>query len=118
MQKIEMKPASEYRRVEYGVLFVSKTLHDMTGKNVHNRHFPHKIEVWLNKNGQDPYGNPTTSELTFLTSAQSIMIANTPVERDPQGPDLVIGEVIELEGFGNFTVTNKSLHDPILVREV
>lgn len=128
--KINLKAASQDRRESYGLLFESETLHSMTGPGLHNRSFPHRIQVWISKRSKRTDDLARTDEpvyrscdgaitergvLAFRTSAESVMIASTPVQRDPQGPTLRTGQVIELSGFGLFRITAKALHDPVLV---
>lgn len=126
---INLRPDTEDRRDSYGVLLVSETLHDVVGSGVHNPAFPHRIQVWENRPAKyrdapaglivDPHGKPTEERYSYLTSAESVVISARPYPRDPQGPTLCIGDVVELavHGYviGRFEVTAKSLSNPILV---
>lgn len=128
--RIDLKPDTDYRRDNYGVLLVSETLHTMSGRGVHNRSFNHEIEVWENRpakwNGADPdqlvtpHGEPTEERYTFLTKAVPTVITAWPEERQEQGPGLAVGDQVELYvhglSIGTFTVTAGVLRDPILLK--
>lgn len=127
---IKLKATTADRRAFYGLLFESETLHYLSGAGLHNRSFPHRVQVWVSKLSKrtddlarisEPVyrscnGEVTTrNALSFQLSAESVMIASTPVDRDPQGEALRIGEVIELEGFGRFKIVAEWLSDPKLL---
>lgn len=124
VHRVEMKPASTYRSREYGVLLESVTRHDMTGPGVHNRHHPHSIQVWENRVRDgvltDPHGKPTSERYSVLTSAHAVVITAHREERPPQGPMLQVGDtvILHVNGFeiGQYEVTAKALHDPVLVK--
>jgi len=127
---ITLAPCSTDRRTSYGLLFESTTTHSIKGRGVHNPEFQHTMQVWISKRSRRTDDLARTSEpvyrscdgqiternaLTFQTSAQSTMIASTPVDRPARGEALQVGDLVELVGFGLFRVTVKPLHDPILV---
>lgn len=130
MTTIDLRPASDYRRKHYGVLLESTTEHDVTGRGVHNRHHPHVVDVWQNKqrpdySGQaeaysDPRGGTTDQPYTFLLKARAVVIAlNGPGPEQEPGETLALGDVVRLtvHGFslGWFQIMNRPLHDPHLV---
>jgi hypothetical protein len=139
MITIDLIPASDYYTEHYGQLFESVTRHTVTGKNVHNRSFPHRIAVWDNTRrpntdptrrvdgrpvGEgryvDPFGRGTDADRSFLLSAQSIVIAATPTERPERGETLTVGDTVQLrypDGTvsGPMTVTSGFLADPGLI---
>lgn len=125
---INLQPASPYRGETYGVLLESETQHDVTGPGVHNRHHPHRLDVWEHRRRYndgdevlwvDPHGNPTKARYSYLLSARPVVIAARPVDRTPEGPALAIGDVVTLaiHGYelGQFRVTARPLADPVLV---
>ncbi len=118
---ISMITAAQWCTENYGVLLVSETYHDVTGRGVHNRHFPHKVEVWANRGGTDPHGHQTDAPYSVLLSAKSIAIVANPNMRDktPYGESLVIGDEVDLAingyVFGTYRVTAQLLSDPVLV---
>ena len=126
---IRLAAAPVYRSEHYGVIYESITQHDVTGPGVHNRHHPHRVDVWENRldrrdrehggTGQivDPHGNVTTDRFSFLLSPQAVMI--TAHRRDdvaPQGETLRIGSLVRLPGFGVFRIAARPLHNPHLER--
>jgi hypothetical protein len=126
---IKLRPASDYRRKEYGVLFESEGTYSVTGKGVHNRHFPHRVEIWTSRPSKVPahegaWRAPTGAlvdgpELSFVLNAESMAICANPAMNTPADVGaLAIGDTVELEGFGRFVVTAKPLHDPTLIPTV
>lgn len=126
---INLRPTATYRRDNYGVLLESETVHDMTGSGLHNRHHPHRIEVWENRpskvHGADPdvlvtpHGDPTEERYTILTSAQAVVISDPPQQRDVEGPVLAVGSRVALavNGFeiGEYVIHPAPLRDPVLL---
>jgi hypothetical protein len=127
--RIDLKPADDYRRDNYGVLLESETLHTMSGRGVHNRSFNHEIQVWENRPSKvtvadpdqlvTPHGQPTEERYHFQTKAVPTVLTAWKEERQEQGPGLAVGDQVELyvQGFsiGTFTVTAGVLRDPILL---
>lgn len=141
---IDVIETEQDRRDFYGITHVSATVHDVTGPGVHNRHHPHKVQVWDNATRPrdetsesmkyhpqqhlrhlpgkyiDPNGRPTDDMVTFLLSAESVVISNPPtIVR--YGTALAIGDEVRLrfpDGILSvpMTVTARSLRDPELVR--
>jgi len=130
MTTIDLKPASDYRREQYGVLLESVTRHNVTSRGVHNPSHQHRVDVWQNKmrddyEGQaeayrDPRSGFTSSPYSFLLTAQaSVISAHRVGEPDPEGEVLELGGIVRLtiHGFsiGWFQILNRPLHDPHLV---
>ena len=133
---IILMPASEYRREHYGLMFESVLEYDVRGKGVHNRHHPHKVQMWENRPNRDgvvvtPSGTPTDELHTFVLDAQSVVISSTPSALPPallHGDDLAIGDVVTLvavddsvaddwkvQALGRFAIESRFLADPILI---
>jgi hypothetical protein len=94
---IPLRPGSEYDRTSYGITHRSEHVYRVTGKGVHNRSFPHRVQVWDNTvrpntdpdqltefTGRvgpgayiDPQGKGTDAATTVTTSAESIAITRT-----------------------------------------
>lgn len=92
---IRMVAASENRR-SYGITHRSANVYQMTGRGLHNRHAPHRVQVWDNTGrpntepdrwndhsgkpgpGQylDPFGKGTDSPVTVTTSAEATAITS------------------------------------------
>lgn len=127
MTDIDLKAASDYRRSNYGVLLESTTQHSVVGRGVHNRHHPHRLDVWANKadivEGKpcfiDPRNRPTEQPYSFLLSAQAVVISARRIgDEVEEGPDLAIGEVVRVTvhglSLGWFQIRAQQLRDPIL----
>lgn len=120
---VVLRPASEYRAKTYGIIFESETLHDFFGSGIHNRHHQHRLEVWENRDGLDPHGQPTAEAYSYLWSPQAIVITAERGVPEKVGFDLKIGDVVEValdEGallsVGTFQVRARPLRDPHLVK--
>lgn len=119
MHTIAMKPASDYRRSNYGVLLESETRHPVAGRGFHNPHHHHTIEVWENRRGTDPFGKPTDQAHTILMNAQASCISAHPQAPVSYGETLRVGDRVQLEvgGFpiGEYVIQAGYLRDPILL---
>lgn len=119
---IDLIPTGDYRRNTYGVILQSKTVHQITGRGVHNRHFDHRLDVWMNANGIDPKGKPTTEDLSFLWSAQPSVISTQRLAGPEQGEVLALEEVVVLRigerELGRYRITHQMHHDPHMVKVV
>lgn len=138
---IDLVPASAYDRENYGILFDGAALHTMTGRGVHSRHHPHRIQLWDNsirpnndpefwsefsgKRGPGAYVGPdgkgTDAQLSIVLNAQAVVIS---AYADPDalsyGDALAIGDVVQLrypDGTvtGAWQITARDLADPVLV---
>jgi hypothetical protein len=129
--RVDLLPAGDYRRDQYGVLLVSHTEHDVKGRGVHNPHHPHQIEVWENRPGKfrgadpdvlvSPVDNqPTDEQYTVLLSPRAVVISAHPGEQTPQGATLYLGDVVELaiHGYviGTYRIDARPHHNPHLTR--
>ena len=105
MMVLNMIPADDYDRENYGVTWQSAGTVDVTGSGVHNRHHAHRVYV---------KGNGARVTL----DAQVTVIAATPVDRPVHLGTVAIGDVIGLR-FGahvsEYVVTSRPFADPILV---
>lgn len=126
--RINLVPKEVYWRDTYGIALTSETYHDVVGPGVHNRHFPHQVDVWdnsarANADGtyRDPSGYTTDRRYTFSLKARSVAIVADPAMADhtPHGAALQIGQTVELAVhefvIGRFKVAARQLGDPDLV---
>jgi hypothetical protein len=121
---VDLVPAGAYWRDAYGILLESETMHDFTGRGIHNPHHRHTLQVWENKPANDgsgllksPDGSGNTSEpYTFLWSPSANVISAHPGEPVKQGPTLALGDVVTLKvhGYviGQIQCRARSLHNP------
>lgn len=118
---INLQPAEAYRAEHYGVLMESTSRHIVTGPRVHNPSFPHRVDVWENRNGTTPMGKPTTAPYSYYLTAQPVAIVANPAMRDatPEGETLRVGDHVRLavHGYvlGEFLIRAESLSDPVLI---
>ncbi len=105
-----MREATEYWRANYGLLFESVETVEVTGNAAHNPHYPHRVQVWESKR--------CNRAGTHVLQAESIVIANTPVERSPRLGTVREGDTVRLvypDGTSaEYTVTAQWLRDPRL----
>jgi len=122
--QIEMTSADPYRLKNYGVLLESVARYSVAGRGFHNPHHNHTIEVWFNREGQDPHGRPTPGDqpYTVLMSAKASVIStmkNTNVYGDET---LHIGDAVDLYAgdylIGKYVIEARPLCDPYLVPRV
>jgi hypothetical protein len=126
--RINLVPKEVYWRDTYGIVLVSETYHDVVGPGVHNRHFPHQVDVWDNSarvNDDGTYRGPdnksTDRRYTFSLKARSVAIVadSAMADRTPHGVALQIGQTVELAVhefvIGRFKVAARQLGDPDLV---
>ncbi len=93
---ISLAPGSDYDRERYGITHHSTHVFRVTGKGVHNRSHPHRVQVWDNTlrpntdpdrltefTGRvgpgaylDPQGKGTDSPITVTTSAEAVAVTN------------------------------------------
>lgn len=138
---IELRQADARRAADYGVIFESGTVHKVTGKNVHNPSFPHRVQVWDNTRRPnlypdrwnqysgcpgagryvDPNGKGTDFELTILLAAECMVIASEGCDPGVKtyGRTLALGERIQLQFpngvlSGEFELKTRRAHDPHL----
>lgn len=137
MTTIQLRIA-ERHEVRHGIVYVSTTLHEVTGRGVHSRHYNHSVTVWDNTNrlntdpdqyrahGKagpgtyvDPSGKGTDSAMTALLLAKPTAISAHAHLVTPMGGLLTIGEQVTLVfpsgARQDFVVTARSLSDPELV---
>lgn len=116
---VEMVPADAYRTEHYGVLLASAAKYGVQGRGFHNPSFFHVVEVWENREGQDPHGRPTEAKHTVLLNAQPSVISTRPNTDLYADETLLIGTEVELvvNGFpiGSYRIEAGRLSDPTLV---
>jgi hypothetical protein len=112
---INLEPVTTRDGARYGLVLESPTLHKVTGPGLHNRSFPHVVQVWLKRD------QPGVVEVHL--KAQAVVIAAHASMRDQRtyGPDLAVGEVVALTiggdylTWGQHRIVARSLADPALV---
>ena len=95
---IDLKPASDYDNITYGITAVSTATHQVTGARVLNPEFGHVVKVWRNevRHGGaymyvDPRGYATNDKYSVtLTSVPTAIVAG-PGQPSERGADLMIG---------------------------
>lgn len=131
---IDLVDTTADRRNNYGVTHTGAVRHALSGANVHNRSFPHRIQVWDNtgranpRNGErirygecgpidggdgrylDPGNNATDEPTTILLTSESIGIYAQYTAQDiadrREGPALTVGDVVRLR-YPDGTVTGE-----------
>lgn len=119
---IDLVDTDEYQRSNYDKTHTGLVRHRVTGANLHNPSFPHRVQVWTNVNRPNPhpgerkwtefgsiggdgrYLDPrhqgTDDETTVYLSSESISILASYTEQDiaerREGPALAIGEHVQL----------------------
>ncbi|GIE98951.1 hypothetical protein [Paractinoplanes rishiriensis] len=93
---IGMLPGSDYDRTTYGITHRSAHVFRVTGTGVHNRCYPHRVQVWDNTGRPntdpgrfteftgrvgpgayiDPCGKGTDTPVTVTTSAEAVAVTN------------------------------------------
>lgn len=123
--RINLIPASDYKRETYGIVLVSETEHRFTGRGIHNPHHGHVLQVWNNAKREqadgtflDPHNRPTPMLHSFEWAPEALVIAAHPVFRRQAGESLVLGDHVELYVHGfridEYVVEARPLHDPHL----
>ncbi|MDG4783275.1 hypothetical protein O7614_26805 [Micromonospora sp. WMMD961] len=137
-QIIDVIEASADKRT-YGITHRGVFVHEVSGKGLHNRQYPHRVQVWDNtgrpnpRNGEpvrygqygridggdgkylDPNHNATDEPVTVLLSAESIAITNNGTNTgtwdggQPFGAALKVGEAVRLR------YMDGTLSDPYVV---
>lgn len=121
---------ADANRKSYGILMVSATDHDFTGRGIHNRHHTHTLQVWENRlefaDGRaacylDPQGLPSEERYSFLWSPNATVIALRQVGPVRTiGQSLALGDVVTLKvhgyDLGDFQCRARSLHNPHMVK--
>ncbi len=140
--EIALKAATAYRTEHYGISFEGATLHNVTGRGVHNPSFPHSVTVWDNtvrpnsepeffnsfigrKTGPgryvDPSGRGTDNPTTIIFGSESVVISAVPdPDRKAYGSPIKINDTVRLilpngDTMGEYVVTARFLDSPILV---
>jgi hypothetical protein len=125
---IEVQPAGDYWRDNYGILLESASVHAASGRGFHNPSFNHVVQVWENRPAKGgphkgevvtPDGKLTDETHTVCLKAQPTVISAHPGEPLKYGPALSVGTRVRLEvgGYpiGEYVVQARQLADPILV---
>jgi hypothetical protein len=109
---LTLRPASDYDRTQYGLLFESVETVDVVGPAAYNRFHPHRAEVWERP---ECTGGFHTREL----SAESVVISDHPYDRSPVAGVVRGGDVVRLvypDGSHlDVTVTALFVRDPALL---
>lgn len=122
---------ADANRQSYGILMVSATDHDFTGRGIHNRHHTHTLQVWQNKANpgaeggarcfMSPHGTPTSDRYSFEWSPNATVIALRQIGPRPTiGEALQLGDVVDLRvhgySLGTFQCRARPLHNPHMVK--
>lgn len=107
-----LRPASDYHRQHYGLLFESAETVDVTGRAAHNPHHPHRVMVWESPDCTGGFG-------THLLTAEAVVIALHPGEQSTRLGAVQEGDLVGMvypDGSTDFgVVTGGVLRDPKLV---
>lgn len=135
---ITMIPAPAHRQT-YGITHISQTVHDVSGRGVHNHAYPHRVLVWQHRpnprNGQpvqwgpngpinggvgaylDPSNRATDDPISVRLSAEPIALTERPIDRPTAGQPLTVGQSVTLLINGTtaaYVLTARPLADPVL----
>jgi hypothetical protein len=109
---LHLRVCQEYHRQYYGLRYESVETVEVVGRAAHNPGYPHRVKVWDS-------ARRTGGRGTHTLSAESVVIAATPVERSPRAGTVQAGDVLALvypdEGWTEVVqVTSQPLADPTL----
>lgn len=127
---IYLSQAEDRKFDGYGLVFTSDTRHLVANRRqaVTDR-TPYLVQVYENRTSWhdgnptgiivDALGNPTNEPYSFILQGQATMIASTPVQTEPWGDTLSLGDVVSLRvghyRLGTFLVeVDTNGHDPKL----